>query len=162
VAGLFPHRANVPTPEQLAKLEGDNQLVDELSSLPDLAPNLPTTGKPESTKETSKCKPAHDTPEQPDKRKKDMTSTATTAKTSMTGTTTGSGSPPLNSRLTGMLPNVFTRDQAMATKFLRQFEMYQTINKDVSIMQEPTKRVITFLSYIRGLLVDDWVAMMVK
>jgi hypothetical protein len=61
-----------------------------------------------------------------------------------------------------MPPDVFTGDQATATKFLRQFEMYRTINEDVSIMQEPTKRVITFLSYIRGPLVDDWVATMVE
>jgi hypothetical protein len=95
-AGLFPSGANVPTPEQLARLERDDQLVDNLESLPDLAPDLPTTGEPEPAEETSEREPAHNTPEQPDRRKKDMMSTAAATKMSTTGTTTGSGSPPLN------------------------------------------------------------------
>ena len=66
------------------------------------------------------------------------------------GTGTGTSAPPTNGCLTGMPPKIFTGERATSTKFLQQFEMYRAINEDVSIMQEPAKRVITFLSYIHA------------
>jgi hypothetical protein len=97
-----------------------------------------------------------------------------TATMSHTGTTTtgtgsgmgmgtgGSGAPPPNGKLTGMPPEVFMGNQVSSMKFLRQFKMYQAINEDVSVMQEPGKRVVTFLSFVQGPLVNNWVATMVQ
>jgi hypothetical protein len=59
--------------------------------------------------------------------------------------------------LRGVPPNVFTGDRSRSEAFLNEFRRYRLLNKNNDIISNPSYRVLTALSYIKGPLVEDWV-----
>ncbi len=67
------------------------------------------------------------------------------------------GPPPANGRLEGNPPFEFTGDRERSKAFMLAFQIYRGMNPNADVMTNPYQRTMTFLSYIRGPLVDDWV-----
>jgi hypothetical protein len=62
----------------------------------------------------------------------------------------------------GNTPMVFTGDRTKSDKFLREFQIYQMANRENPAMNHALDRIGIAISYIRGLLVDDWVEHMLN
>ncbi|KAH9017538.1 hypothetical protein EDB85DRAFT_2155118 [Lactarius pseudohatsudake] len=60
-------------------------------------------------------------------------------------------------RLGGNPPSIFDGNREKSKSFFREFALYQGMNPTVDQLAIPAQRAMTFLSYIRGPLVDDWV-----
>jgi hypothetical protein len=64
-------------------------------------------------------------------------------------------------RLVGNPPRIFDGDRDESAAFLREFRIYQMLNKDTREMELPYYRVLLALGYIRGcksrIWVGDWV-----
>jgi len=58
---------------------------------------------------------------------------------------------------TGNPPQLFDRNRAKSELFLRQFDMYKSMNNGITTMSNPYRRVIFALSFIRGPNIEDWV-----
>jgi hypothetical protein len=70
--------------------------------------------------------------------------------------------PPVWDRgLVGNPPRIFDGDKDESAAFLREFRIYQMLNKDTREMELPYCRVLLALGYIRGsksrIWVGDWV-----
>ncbi len=71
---------------------------------------------------------------------------------------TGTGGPPaLAGKLGGNPPKGFHGDREESKSFLLNFLLYQGMNPHVEQLAIPFQQSMTFLSYIRGPLVNDWV-----
>ncbi len=70
---------------------------------------------------------------------------------------TAGGPPHANGRLEGNPPFEFTGDRERSKAFMLAFQIYRGMNPNADVMTNPYRRTMTFLSYIRGPLVDDWV-----
>ena len=58
---------------------------------------------------------------------------------------------------TGNPPQLFDGNRAKSELFLRQFDMYKSMNNGITTMSNPYRRVIFALSFIRGPNIDNWV-----
>jgi len=67
------------------------------------------------------------------------------------------GPPALTRKLGGNPPKEFHGDREESKSFLLNFLLYRGMNPHVEQLAIPYQRSMTFLSYIRGPLVDDWV-----
>ncbi len=67
------------------------------------------------------------------------------------------GPPPLTGKLRGNPPKEFHRDREESKAFLLNFLLYRGMNPHVEQLAVPYQRSMTFLSYIRGPLVNNWV-----
>ena len=65
--------------------------------------------------------------------------------------------PALTGKLGGNPLKEFHRDREESKSFLLNFLLYQGMNPHVEQLAIPYQRSMTFLSYIRGPLVNDWV-----
>src|SRR6266702_1875523 len=76
-----------------------------------------------------------------------------------TGPPTGPppGPPALSGKLGGNPPKEFHGDREESISFLLNFLLYRGMNPHVEQLAIPYQRSMTFLSYIRGPLVNDWV-----
>ncbi len=70
---------------------------------------------------------------------------------------TPAGPPALTGKLGGNPSKEFHSDREESKAFLLNFLLYQGINPHVEQLTIPFQRSMTFLLYIRGPLVDDWV-----
>jgi hypothetical protein len=64
--------------------------------------------------------------------------------------------PPSNG-LKGTAPAVFNGDRSRSESFWNEFRRYRLLNWNNDSISIPFFRVLTALSYIKGLLVEDWV-----
>jgi hypothetical protein len=64
--------------------------------------------------------------------------------------------PPSNG-LKGTAPAVFNGDRSRSESFWNEFRRYRLLNRNNDSISIPFFRVLTALSYIKGLLVEDWV-----
>jgi hypothetical protein len=60
-------------------------------------------------------------------------------------------------RLRGKAPDIFHGDRSKSETFKQQFKVYQGINDNHEVMQNPYYRTMQALSLIKGPLVNDWV-----
>jgi hypothetical protein len=60
-------------------------------------------------------------------------------------------------RLRGEAPDIFHGDRSKSETFKQQFKVYQGINDNHEVMQNPYYRTMQALSLIKGPLVNDWV-----
>ncbi len=67
------------------------------------------------------------------------------------------GPPALTGKLGGNPPKEFHGDREESKAFLLNFRLYRGMNTHVEQLAIPYQRSMTFLSYIRGPLVNDWV-----
>ncbi len=67
------------------------------------------------------------------------------------------GPPPANGKLEGNPPFKFTGDRERSKAFMLAFQIYQGMNPNADMITNPYQQTMTFLSYIRGPLVDNWV-----
>ncbi len=67
------------------------------------------------------------------------------------------GPPHANGRLEENPPFEFTGDRERSKAFMLTFQIYRGMNPNTDVMTNPYQQSMTFLSYIRGALVDDWV-----
>ena len=64
---------------------------------------------------------------------------------------------PSSGGMTGIAPTIFDGKCSSAENFLKAFRCYKMMNEHNNIMNVPFLRIFTALSYIHGLLVEDWV-----
>ena len=75
----------------------------------------------------------------------------------------GWGPPPLaipqanNGRLVGEPPTTFDGDRKKTTLFINEWELYWAVNNDNTLMINPYRRAMFFLTYIKGTHVNEWV-----
>src|SRR6266702_2623090 len=75
----------------------------------------------------------------------------------------GWGPPPIHApqanpgKLVGELPNIFDGDQKQTQLFINQWELYWWVNNDNTLMMNPYRQAMFFLTYIKGAHVDEWV-----
>ena len=67
------------------------------------------------------------------------------------------GPPALTGKLGGNPPKEFHGDREESKSFLLNFLLYRGMNPHVEQLAIPYQRSMTFLSYIRGPLINDWV-----
>ena len=79
--------------------------------------------------------------------------------TPSTSLTTVPVTPPTTMALQGTPPAIFDGTRSKSAAFLREFLRFKRLNHAAPVMTEPYTRVILALSYMKGPLVDDWVAM---
>ncbi len=73
------------------------------------------------------------------------------------GGAAGGPPPHANGRLEGNPPFEFTGDRERSKAFMLAFQIYRGMNPNADVMTNPYRQTMTFLSYIRGPLVDNWV-----
>ncbi len=73
------------------------------------------------------------------------------------GGAAGGPPPHTNGRLEGNPPFEFTGDRERSKAFMLAFQIYRGMNPNADVMTNPYQRTMTFLSYIWGPLIDDWV-----
>jgi len=61
-----------------------------------------------------------------------------------------------NGTLKGNPPFIFDRDRNKTIKFILQWELWHTINRNNDTMKKPFSRVVTLLSFMDGTRVDAW------
>ncbi|KAH9041971.1 hypothetical protein EDB85DRAFT_1886021 [Lactarius pseudohatsudake] len=64
--------------------------------------------------------------------------------------------PGGNSKFVGQPPEVFTGDCTKTEEFLTQWELYWGVNNNNTVMSNPYQRAMIFLTYIRGVGVNEW------
>jgi hypothetical protein len=64
---------------------------------------------------------------------------------------------PTSNSLKGTVPAVFTSDRSHSEAFWNEFCRYRLLNRNNDSISIPFFCVLTALSYIKGLLVEDWV-----
>src|SRR6266702_7378819 len=75
----------------------------------------------------------------------------------------GWGPPPAplpqggNDKLVGETPTVFDRDRKQMQMFINQWELYWGVNNNNTIMMNPYRQAMFFLTYIKGMQVNEWV-----
>jgi hypothetical protein len=61
-----------------------------------------------------------------------------------------------NGKLSGKEPTVFTGNRKDAESFILEWQIYQMLNYDAAVMQQPFTRATLFLSFIKGPAVHEW------
>jgi hypothetical protein len=61
-----------------------------------------------------------------------------------------------NGKLSGKEPTVFTGNRKDAESFILEWQIYQMLNYDTAVMQQPFTRAMLFLSFIKGPAVHEW------
>jgi hypothetical protein len=61
-----------------------------------------------------------------------------------------------NGKLSGKEPTVFTGDRKDAESFILEWQIYQMLNYNAAVMQQPFTRATLFLSFIKGPAVHEW------
>ena len=64
---------------------------------------------------------------------------------------------PVTGALTGKEPAIFNGDRSLSDKFMREFNMYKSMNDTHIMMVNPYKRVVLALSLMQGPNIKDWV-----
>jgi hypothetical protein len=62
-------------------------------------------------------------------------------------------------KLVGNPPTIFTGDR-MKSEFIMQWEMYEGVNISNNLMHNAYQRSLLFMTYIQGLLVNEWIKSM--
>jgi len=57
----------------------------------------------------------------------------------------------------GETPTVFDRDRKQMQMFINQWELYWGVNNNNTIMMNPYRQAMFFLTYIKGMQVNEWV-----
>jgi hypothetical protein len=68
----------------------------------------------------------------------------------------GRGHAGGNGKLSGKEPTVFTGDRKDAESFILEWQIYQMLNYDATVMRQPFTRAMLFLSFIKGPAVHEW------
>jgi len=63
---------------------------------------------------------------------------------------------PSNGTLKGNPPPIFNGDRSTTRKFVNNFDLWKALNQQNDVMRKPFSRVISFLTYMDGSLVDAW------
>ncbi len=75
----------------------------------------------------------------------------------------GWGPPPLpmpqahQGKLVGEPPTIYNGDRKKTTLFINEWELYWAVNNDNTLMINPYRRAMFFLTYIKGTRVNEWV-----
>jgi hypothetical protein len=64
---------------------------------------------------------------------------------------------PHDSKLVGNPPIIFKGEKSQAKEFIMQWELYKGVNINNTLMRNAYQRAMLFLTYIQGLLVNEWV-----
>ena len=64
--------------------------------------------------------------------------------------------PHGNGKLEGKEPTIFARDRARADEFMHELKLYQFLNANASLMQDPYQKVAHTLTFIQGAAVAEW------
>ena len=64
--------------------------------------------------------------------------------------------PHGNGKLKGKEPTIFARDRAKADEFMHELKLYQFLNVNTSLMQDPYQKVAHALTFIQGAAVAEW------
>ena len=64
---------------------------------------------------------------------------------------------PSNGGMRGVPPTIFDGTQSKADDFMGQFRRFKMVNRTHEAMKVPYDRVLTALTYMRGLLINDWI-----
>ena len=67
---------------------------------------------------------------------------------------------PLSEKFVGNAPIIFTRDRSKTEQFLTQLELYWGVNNNNSLMRNTYQRLMLFLTYIQGNVVNKWIVAM--
>jgi len=59
--------------------------------------------------------------------------------------------------LVGEPPTIYDGDRKKTTLFINEWELYWAVNNDNALMINPFRRAMFFLTYIKGLWVNEWV-----
>jgi len=59
--------------------------------------------------------------------------------------------------LVGEPPTVYDGDRKKTTLFIDEWELYWAVNNDNALMINPFQQAMFFLTYIKGLRVNEWV-----
>ena len=93
-----------------------------------------------------------------------MSASATRGRSGGGGGGSGGGAPaaataptPSNGGMRGIPPAIFDGTRALADEFWAQFRRYKMVNCTHDSMTKAYDRVLTALTYIRGLMANDWV-----
>jgi hypothetical protein len=60
-------------------------------------------------------------------------------------------------KLVGNPPVIFTGDRTKAKQFITQWQLYEGVNITNALMRNSYQRAMFFLTYIQGVLVNEWV-----
>ena len=63
--------------------------------------------------------------------------------------------PPGNGKLEGKEPTIFTGDRAKANEFMHKLKLYQFLNSNAPIMNDPYRKVAHALTFIQGAAVAE-------
>ncbi len=75
----------------------------------------------------------------------------------------GWGPPPLpmpqahQGKLVGEPPTIYDGDRKKTTLFINEWELYWAVNNDNALMINPYRRAMFFLTYVKGIQVNEWV-----
>ncbi len=75
----------------------------------------------------------------------------------------GWGPPPApipqaqQGKLVGEPPSIYDGDRKKTTLFINEWELYWAVNNDNTLMINPFRRAMFFLTYIKGSRVNEWV-----
>jgi hypothetical protein len=64
---------------------------------------------------------------------------------------------PHDSKLVGNPPIIFKGEKSQAEEFITQWELYEGVNINNTLMRNTYQRAMLFLTYIQGPLVNEWV-----
>jgi len=60
-------------------------------------------------------------------------------------------------KLVGEPPTIYARDRKKTTLFINEWELYWAVNNNNTLMINPYRRAMFFLTYIKGTRVNEWV-----
>jgi hypothetical protein len=64
---------------------------------------------------------------------------------------------PHDTKLVGNPPIIFKGEKSQAEEFIMQWELYEGVNINNTLMRNAYQRAMLFLTYIQGPLVNEWV-----
>jgi hypothetical protein len=64
---------------------------------------------------------------------------------------------PHDSKLVGNPPIIFKGEKSQAEEFITQWELYEGVNINNTLMRNAYQQAMLFLTYIQGPLVNEWV-----
>jgi hypothetical protein len=67
---------------------------------------------------------------------------------------------PGTNKLVGNPPLIFKGDRTQSEEFITQWEMYEGVNISNNLMRNPYQRLLLFMTYIQGPLVNEWIKSM--
>jgi len=60
-------------------------------------------------------------------------------------------------KLVGQPPEIYDGDRKKTTLFINEWELYWAVNNDNALMINPYRRAMFFLTYVKGIKVNEWV-----